>query len=272
MKMVTSVMLCLIFICAVCPAAAAPPFIDKQPLIVSYFWPVEKESRDFYHLNMLTPNVIDIQAGEVHGDAKVRAYWTEKGKLLLNRVNPLKFKGGEEELYAYFATNMDKAKGISVDELLSGRTSQDKIINVLRRTKKAYPEKYIFIWGSPVWNESSIPLLRAIRDYGDVFMPELYISEADRLRHGLGIFNDRLHAMEAQAPGILKKTIIGIGVYPKMLATMQGSVREHVAAQIEYIKSDPFLSQFQGLAIYAPYYLSIEDQKYLDELIRRYYF
>jgi hypothetical protein len=249
--------------------ASSPRKPLPHPIILSYFWPVEKGSHDFHNWNMDTPNVIDILSDPEHGNEEVRQYWSNKGKILLNRVYPLKFKGQPGLLYDQFAENMKKADGVSVDELLDTGLSRSEIaafIDVLRKVRENYPDKYIFVWGGAVWSDDGVALLRAIRDYADIFIPELYISE--QAQGWSPIIKARVEKMEKQAPGILRKTLFGMGIFGKMGNLGAQSFRDHMATQIRFFKTDPLLRELPGIAIIAPSYLPKEDQKYLDNLIK----
>ena len=83
--------------------------------------------------------------------------------------------------------------------------------------------------------------------------------------------NDRVRELDVKVPGILKKTIIGIGLYPKLDNDRDVIFREHVLSQIRHVRTDSFLNKTPGIALYAPVYLSPKDQKWLDSVLMEYF-
>lgn len=264
----------VIIITIIFPSDACTKLSEKYPLIISYYWPVEKGQKDFYKLNMEMPNVIDILSSESHGSRAVRKHWGKKGKILLNRVYPFRCHKNETEIYKYFAENIHQAKGISIDEILGNKLTHKNskiLINVIKKLRINFPDKIIAAWCSSIWKDENIPLLEAIRDYTDIFIPEIYISEKATRSKGLFIVNDRVRQLDVKVPGILKKTVVGIGLYPKMDNDRNVIFREHVLSQIRYLRKDSFLKKLPGIALYAPVYLSPEDQKWLDLVLMEYF-
>jgi hypothetical protein len=256
------------------PSDACTRLSKEYPLIISYYWPVEKGQNDFYKLNMEMPNVIDILSNESHGSRAVRKHWEKKGKILLNRVYPFRYHKNETEIYKYFAENMHQVRGISIDEILGNKLQHKNakiLMNVIKKLRINFPDKIIAVWGSSIWKDKNIPLLEAIRDYADIFIPEFYISEKAARNKGLVMVNDRVRKLDVKVPGILKKTVIGIGLYPKMDNDRNVIFREHVLSQIRHLRTDSFLNKFPGIALYAPVYLSPEDQKWLDLVLMEYF-
>lgn len=247
---------------------------EEFPLIISYYWPVEKGQKHFYKLNMEMPNVIDILSNESHGSKAVRKHWEKKGKILLNRVYPFRYHKDETEIYKYFAENMHQVRGISIDEILGNRLTHKNakiLINVIKKLRINFPDKIIVVWGSSIWKDKNIPLLETIRDYTDIFIPEIYLSEKAARSKGLVMVNDRVRELDVKVPGILKKTIIGIGLYPKLDNDRDVIFREHVLSQIRHVRTDSFLNKTPGIALYAPVYLSPKDQKWLDSVLMEYF-
>jgi hypothetical protein len=263
-----------LIITTIFPSDACTRLSEEYPLIISYYWPVEKGQKDFYKLNMEMPNVIDILSNESHGSRDVRKHWKKKGKILLNRVYPFRYHKNETEIYKYFAENMHQVRGISIDEILGNRLTHKNakiLINVIKKLRINFPDKIIVAWGSSIWKDKIIPLLEAIRDYTDIFIPEIYISEKIARNMGLGMVNDRVRQLDVKVPGILKKTVVGIGLYPKMDNDRNVIFREHVLSQIRHLRTDSFLNKLPGIALYAPVYLSPEDQKWLDLVLMEYF-
>jgi hypothetical protein len=261
-------------------SASEPPDAGKgrldarQPLIVSYYWPTVGQRGDLRIASMATPNAVDVLASEAHGSKDVRTHWTSQGKLLLHRVHPFKSGDSFEHVFQHFAENMQGAAGISIDEVVAHDLTpqrRDTLAKVLRRLREDFPDKLIVAWDASRWNASGAALLRAMRDYCDLLILEVYIPQRDA-EATFRAFAKRRDTVEKLAPGVRKKLIFGIGAHRKMRNTAGSRFAEHLAAQVRHVKALLTPSDFQGLAIYAPVYLDEGEQRLLDEAVRHAFF
>jgi hypothetical protein len=223
---------------------------------------------------MQTPNVIDILANASHGSQEVREYWTQKGKVLLNRVYPFRYFKDEDKIQEYFDQNIIHSRGISVDEILAHRYSKKQIAilaNVFKRLRENHPDKLVFAWDASGWNDMNRELLISIGGNCDFIIEEIYISQAEAHIRGFRRFSEKVHAINNLFPGIKEKTILGIGVHEKMNNMKKLDFKQHIENQILEIKHNPLLAELPGIAVYAPVHLSVELQKFLDNLLRKYY-
>jgi hypothetical protein len=224
---------------------------------------------------MTTPNVIDVLAGAEHGAREVRKYWANNGKVLLNRVYPFRSLFTEEDLYKYFAANMHGAAGISIDEVVAHNLTQgqrDILARVLRKVRWEFPQQFIFVWDASRWDESNSDLLRVIRDDCDVVLLEVYIPEGRRKVADFAPFLRRRDELERYAPGMRGKTILAIGAHNKMRDGDDSTFGEHIAQQVKFIGRSLRADDLRGLAIYAPLYLTAEEQRLVDSTIRDVFF
>jgi hypothetical protein len=246
----------------------------QRPVVYSYYWPISNDQKDLLNWNMETPTIIDVKWQDNPEWLEAKVYWEKNGKTILYRVNPFKDIKNEDEMYAYFVKNLESSKGIAVDEIVTQNLTKiqaEMFINVLRRVRESYPDRIIAVWCSGDWNAGNSFVLEAIRNYADMFIPELYIPQRTAERRGLGGFKRYINTVEKLVPGITKKTIMGIGVHTKMANDPSQSFRDHVSAQITLLGTDPFFSTILGVALYAPVYLSTDDQKWIDSIIKKYF-
>ncbi|SPD74601.1 hypothetical protein PITCH_A270007 [uncultured Desulfobacterium sp.] len=246
----------------------------KQPVIYSYYWPIGKAQEDLLRWNMETPTVIDIPWQDIPKWREAKIYWEKRGRALLYRVYPFKGVKTEDEMYELFIKNLEKSKGIAIDEIITNKLSNEQaemFINVLKRVRKAYPEKIVAVWCSGNWDMANSLVLKTIRDYADMFLPELYISQKTAKESGLGKFKLYLKNAETLAPGITKKTVVGLGMFPEMIDDPSQRFRDHLSAQIELLGTDPFFGSVLGIALCAPVYLQAEDQQWLDGILKKYF-
>ena len=258
-----------------------------EPIIFSYYWPVAKVEvinneitlKSFVDFDIDTVTHVDILPKSIHGDKEVREYWKGQGKCLLSRVHPFrvynrKTKSYErlktyEEIYKNIDSIIKTADGISIDELIgSGKSKISKsqrkiIIQVLSEIRRVYPHKLIFVWGSSRWDNDNIPLLMSILQHCDLFIPEIYLSEYYTKINDYSVMEKRIKDLEQKCPGILEKTIIGLGIYNKLDTEKDILFSDHIKKQLEYIISNPLLSKLNGIAFYAPVY-SEDKQLLLD--------
>lgn len=273
LAIIISLALCMVFVGS--PAISAP---IKRPVFLSYHWPISAGQTDLQNWNMVMPNVVDVRCKTAERDAKL--YWENKGKLILCRVAPFKDVhtkedfNTEDEMYNVFAKTIEISEGISIDEVVPKKLTKKKaemFVNVLKKIRRSYPNKIISVWCYGDWNAEYSFVLKAIRDYADMFLPELYISQKSAKKRGFIKFKNYMVAAEELAPGIKKKTVVGLGMHPKMQDDPSKSFTDHLAAQIKLLGTDPFFKNILGIALYAPVYISAEDQKSIDTVIKKYF-
>ncbi len=274
-----------------------PQITLARPIIFSYYWPVAKVKvinneitlNSFTHLDINSVTHIDILPHAIHGNYEVREYWKGKGKYILNRVYP--FKGYDNSMKSYVKlktyeeiyNNIDRvvktADGVSIDELIgSGRSKisegqREIVIQVLSEIRRNYPKKIIAVWGSAKWDDDNISLLKAIYQHCDLFISEIYLSEYYTKINDYSLIEKNIKDLGQQCPGILDKTIIGLGIYDKLDTEKNILFSDHVKKQLDYIFLNPLLSRLNGIAFYAPVYS--DDKQFLldiDSMIRKAYF
>lgn len=267
----------ILFLCMVLGSSFVYGSSIRKPVIYSYYWPISDGQHDLLNWNMETPNIIDIPRLDNPKWLEAKLYWEKRGKTILYRVNPFgnrnKWFKTDDEMYGYFAKNMEESKGIAVDEIITHKLTKaqaDMFINVLKRVRLAYPTKIIAVWCSGNWTTENSFVLKAIGDYADMVLPELYISQRAAAGAGFGIFKDYLKNLEKLVPGISKKTVVGIGMFPKMISAPSNFV-DHLSAQIKLLGTDPAFKSILGIALYAPVYLTAEDQQKIDSVIKEYF-
>ena len=262
-----------LWLCMACWMAPAFAASIQKPVIYSYYWPIDKGQKDLLNWTMETPSIVDIPPQSVQKWLDAEAYWAKKGKIILYRVHPFRGINTEHEMYKLFAKNMEKATGIAIDEIPTKMTiKQGKMfVNVLKRVRRDYPDRIIAVWSTRFWNSEKSFVLVAIRDYADMFIPQIYIAQRAAQKHGFGIFKRTLESVEAFAPGITPKTIAGLGVHSAMADNPSENFGDHLSAQIRFLRTDPFFNDIMGIAIYAPVYLSVEDQKRIDSELKKYF-
>lgn len=276
-KKITSIIislgLCMVFI-------GSPAFSEsiKKPVIFSYHWPISKGQTDLQNWNMEMPNVIDVRCKTSERDAKL--YWKNKGKIILCRVALYKDVhtkedfNTENEMYEVFAKTIEISDGISIDEVAPKKLTKKKaemFVSVLKKIRRSYPDKIISVWCYGDWDAEYAFVLKAIRDYADLFLPELYISQISAKKRGFIKFKNYITATEELAPGIKKKTVVGLGMYSKMNNDPSQSFQDHLSAQIKLLGTDPFFRDTLGIALYSPSKYSAEDQKRIDGVLKKYF-
>jgi hypothetical protein len=275
------------------PATSAEKKIEP-PVIFSYGWPISADNeRDYYQLDMTTPNVIEIGPNAVSYppaatrgyDKKLLDHWHAQGKLLVRRCYVTKFdeEGKKEgfcsleELLARWSAAMEEygIDGIGIDEFIKRRPELvTRWVEALKTIRERYPDKLIFCWvtGEGLMSE---PLLEAIRDYADYCMPEVYYSE-ERAKgfpeFKFTRFRRAVDALEEKAPGIGRKTLIGVGAHQRLWdKDPKIDYKQFLEAQIRTIAEDELLRRLPGIAIYAPYALDAATIAHLDGVLKEYY-
>jgi len=286
----------LVFTCLVFSEVAAMS-VEKTltpPVIFSYGWPISAtKERDYYQLDMTTPNVIEIgpnavshpPSGKRGYDKELLDYWHAQGKRLVRRCYVTKFDDdGEkvgycdaEELLTRWSAAMDEygIDGIGIDEFIKSRPDLvTEWVAALKTLRERYPDKLIFCWvaGQGI---ASQPLLEAIRDYADYCMPEVYYSEAQAEgfpEFEFTRFRKAVDMIESKAPGIARKTLIGLGAHQRLWdKDPEIDYKQFLEAQVKTIAEDDLLCQLPGIAIYAPYALDSATISHLDAVVKECY-
>jgi hypothetical protein len=246
----------------------------QKPVIFSYYWPISDGQKDPLIWNMDTPTIIDIPRKSNKQWIEAKTHWEKKGKIFLYRVNPFRDISSEEQMYERFASNIEDAAGIAIDEIATRGLTKKKVEmfgNVLAKIRKKYPDKLIAVWCTGEWSSENSIVLTVIRDYADLFLPEIYLSQRTAKRKGLGAFKRYLNDAEERAPGITEMTVVGLGLHPKMVNSPSNSFRDHLSSQIELLGTDPFFKHIAGVALYAPVYLTTKDQKWIDGELKKHF-
>lgn len=290
--------------------AAVKPQIRK-PIIFSYDWPVSGTSSvgsqplpsSFFSVDLDTATIIDIgprksaypPAKVDHYEPDVFDFWKSKGVRLVRRGRTHRHditgkKAGfctYDELVEHWSNALDEpgVSGIAIDEFYSHDIffsnyvdAHDEMIfdtwtRALKTLRKSYPDKLIFcwMWG---WSDRSGEILSAFRDYADYFVPEIYYDEKDapgfpdftfpRFRESIAFF-------ENLAPGITKKTVIGLGFHEALWDSVPGiDYGDFIKAQVKAVGNDPELTNVPGVAIYKPAALSKKNIKRLNAALKKY--
>jgi len=275
MSKTISIIISIIVLC-ICLAYPRPVFSSsfQKPVIYSYFWPVVKGELDLLNWNMQTPTIIDVPPAPMNPQwVEAKKHWESKGKIILHRVYPFKVIMTENEMYSMYEKNIENSQGIAIDEITS-KISTDQgamFVNVLKKIRKTYPEKIMAVWWAGGWTKKNAYLLIAIRDYADIYLPQLYVSQRATGRRDIKRFRYHLESAEAFAPGITKKMVVGLGMYPKMADDPAKNFVDHISEQIKLLGTDPLFENILGIALYAPVYNTAEDQKQIDLVIKKYF-
>jgi len=300
-------LLVAVFAAALAPApwaGAASGDAPSGPVILSYGPPSPAGApEDYGEPGLGCVNIVELgprrssyppaEAGDMDPEVLDRLH--AAGRKAVRRCYVLRFdgKGRKEgfctldELVAAWSDAMEEpgVDGICIDEFHShdpfvetwmksfNQTLFETWTEALRRVRGKYPGKLIMVWMWG-WGKHSGPVLEAIRDYADYFMPEIYFSESDapgfpgfrftRYRESVDLF-------ERLAPGISGKTLIGFGCHEKLWDTVDSiDYGDFLEAQLNAIVSDPVLLGLPGLALYKPSGLSEANFRRLDALLGDY--
>jgi len=268
----------------------------KPPVFFSYAWPIGPDThRDFRKIDMHEITVIDVGPDSVSYPPSVRntyppdiyPLWHDEGKILVRRCYDRPFGSDNkkipldevtvEQLVLRWSHSLEEPgiDGISIDEFIK---KDDHIVDVwieaLKTVRERYPEKLIFCWIAG--KGLQVPRLhKAIRDYVDYCMPEIYYRESNAEgKNGFTFdrFREAVDTLETNAPGITGKILMGLGVNARLFDdTTSLDFGEFIESQIRFIRTDPVLRQLPGLAFYTPARLSQAGIARLDSLLVKYY-
>jgi hypothetical protein len=90
----------------------------QKPVIYSYYWSISKGQKDLLNLNMKMPAITDIPWQDNPKWLEAKVYWKKRGKTILHRVYPFWGIKTEKNMYELFAKNLEKSKGIPIDEIV----------------------------------------------------------------------------------------------------------------------------------------------------------
>lgn len=266
------------------------------PVFFSYAWPIGPETkRDFTTIDMDMITVIDIGPDSLSYPPSIRKHypsgifdlWHNHGKVLVRRCYDRPFGENRKKIDINKVTINDLVQrwsnslaepgvdGISIDEFIKDDPGIVSVwIEALRKTRANHPNKLIFCW---IAGKGLHPaaLHRAIRDYADYCMPEIYYRESNAQGFPdfeFTRFREAVDILEKNAPGLADKTLLGLGVHEKLFDDdPKIDYGTFIEAQIRYIASDPVLKKLPGLAFYAPMKLSQKNIGLLDAYIKKYY-
>lgn len=179
---------------------------------------------------------------------------------------------------------------ISIDELHSdgdGTVESETAIAAVRELRRRYPQKLIIAWG--VWRlglagspgaggKQFIPdrlcdrQLQMVTECCDLFVMECYHREANA---HLGFFAEMAKNLDKRAPGLLPKTIFGLGIaqspdcnYDDLPEVDFGGFLDK---QMTLLKSTPELQKTQGVALWAFYRAKPDTITMLNGLVDKHY-
>lgn len=271
----------------------------RRPVIFSYNhpWGSDKNPNsgwtdpwfmDFSKVRLSCANMVD------HVDPKAYASWRTADRRILARARcsakPWKEDKANDLIKAWDeALSRPGIDGLAVDELI-GEKATPELITVwtaaLREIRRRHPGTILAFWTDDglgrvsQFGQRHQPLLRALRDYADFVMPEIYYSEKDARDFKTSPapfveFRKKVEAWEAQAPGITPKVLMGLGTVQNADWGYDNSPEvdyaEFLAKQVEVCATDPVLKQTGGLALYAPGYLKPDTLSRLNDAIVKYY-
>ena len=174
---------------------------------------------------------------------------------------------------------------ISIDELHpwpDGDARSELVIKALAELKRRYPGKLVL--AAVRWQVAASGLkrvkgevydrqLRAIRDHVDLVFLEFYLNEVNPQFH---VFGELAENIEQRAPGILARTIYGLGI-PQNAPFPYGDSSPHVEfgdyldKQIHTIRNHPLASKMPGIGYWVFYRASSTTVQHVLNLSRHYY-
>lgn len=179
---------------------------------------------------------------------------------------------------------------ISIDELHSyadGSKESGITIAALRELRRRYPGKLILAWavwklglgGSPgsygtryAAGQLFDRQLQAVADCCDLLMLECYQREGNPQ---LSLFTEIAKNVETRVPGLLRKTVFGLGIAqsPNLNYDDRPDVdfAEFLEKQFELLRDDPLLRQTNGVAFFAFYRAKPELIPTINSLVAKYY-
>ncbi|MEA1950128.1 MAG: carbohydrate binding domain-containing protein, partial [Planctomycetota bacterium] len=174
---------------------------------------------------------------------------------------------------------------IAIDELHScpdGTPASNNTVAALRQLRAQYPNKLIFV--SAVWKlafsghrkQKGIlydAQLAAVNQCADLLFMEAYLSETNLQ---LNLFDAMAKNINARAPGLLKKTIFGLGIpqnrpFPYGDCSPYVEFGDYLDAQIHRIKNSPLTRNMPGIGYWVYYRARGETVIHTSKLTDHYY-
>lgn len=274
------------------PASAGAKPAIKRPVVLVYSLPFPKDVKETpanLHLTLKAANVIDIGPNKAnfprgyYPDPKLLQIWREQGKVILRQgyfeqwakagAKPELVRDSDELITRWAASMREKGvDGIAIDEFQPHKKADYRVwVKTLVTTRKNFPDKYIFIWVSGL--DLDREMCRAVRDYADFAVMEVYLKASEyngRPQKILARMKQRLHNLMERAPGIEKKTLMGLGIGGRYDDDPKVDYPAFVTEQVRLISQDPELGKLQGLGIFAPHYIDRPSMRALDKAISKY--
>ena len=155
----------------------------------------------------------------------------------------------------------------------------------LEKLRSEYPHLYIFVWGashayryenySPEVKQSIIDLLRTIKDEADYFLVEVYLPETTALEDKLARFDEALTAINQAVPGILEKTLVGIGAADTEDYTYDLNpgvdFKEFLDEEFYYLRHHSLGKRTKGIAVYSYARSRPDTIEWIQNLFRHYF-
>lgn len=264
----------------------------KRPVVLVYSLPFPRGVKEVpanLPLSLQAANAIDIGPNranfprEYRPDPKLLDIWREQGKLILRQgyfeqwakigAKP-ELVYDSDDLIARWAASMRERgiDGIAIDEFQPREDADYGLwVKTLTTTRKNFPHKYIFIWVSG--KKLDPAMSRAVRDHADFAVLEVYLKASKydgKLGEGLALMKDRLHNLMRLAPGIEKKTLMGLGIGKIWDDDPNTDYPAFVTGQIRLVGQDPELRRLPGIGFFAPHYADQATMRAVDLAIKRY--
>jgi hypothetical protein len=174
---------------------------------------------------------------------------------------------------------------ISIDELHpwpDGDARSELVIKALAELKRCYPGKLVL--AAVRWQLAASGLkrvkgevydrqLRAIRDNVDLVFLECYLNEVNPQFH---LFSELAANIERRAPGIIDKTIYGLGIpqnkpFPYGDSSPYVEFGDYLDKQIYTIRNDPLAAKMPGIGYWVFYRAKSTTVQHVLNLSRHYY-
>ena len=174
---------------------------------------------------------------------------------------------------------------ISIDELHpwpDGDARSKLAIGALAELKRRYPGKLVIAavrWQLAASGQKSVKgeiydrQLRAIRDNVDLVFLECYLNEVNPQFH---LFSELAANIERRAPGIIDKTIYGLGIpqnkpFPYGDSSPYVEFGDYLDKQIHTIRNDPLAAKMPGIGYWVFYRAKSTTVQHVLNLSRHYY-
>ena len=278
----------------VCAEEKAPGELSiPRPAI--FMWGYSDSSRasekKLWDLTLQTVNIIEGLTSNAEFVRELRA----EGKVFAwHVVNRIKEGDSVESIVEKWSEPFrDTLKGklpggfdaISIDELHpwpDGDARSELVIKALAELKRRYPGKLIL--AAVRWQVAASGLkrvkgevydrqLRAIRDKVDLVFLEFYLNEVNPQFH---VFGELAENVERLAPGILDKSIYGLGIpqnkpFPYGDSSPHVDFGDYLDKQIHTIRNHPLASKMPGIGYWVFYRARSTTIQHVLNLSRHYY-